>query len=354
MAVRSSAVGEDSDFSFAGQFLSLLNVSRDNLCKAYHQVVASLYSPEALSYRLLHGIPGESAQMGVGFVEMVEPVAGGVCFPGTRAIPTRTMCLSRPSVDWGSYLWTAGLPRRSSEFLEEGLKAESFALPRARTYSCGWFLGKGFGKRRSHPLWPPNRSDGPGSRSTGILGTEGRSPLRLHPGHGMGHGCRSTNLPPPVPTLAAGSATRPESRADCRVPVLLEGGEVGCPGAASGPAVHMTDDEDLDTFPEGGILIARRSSPRFVRLMTRARAIVTDAGSTTGHMASLAREFRIPTLLNTGKAYQSIPRAPSSPWMQAAGSSTWVRSRVCSRGNPTKPGRRKSVPTAGIRRDISN
>ena len=56
--------------------------------------------------------------------------------------------------------------------------------------------------------------------------------------------------------------------------------------------------------------MARRSSPRFVRLMAKARAIVTDAGSTTGHMASLARELKVPTLLNTRSATTSI--APGS------------------------------------------
>ena len=66
VAVRSSAVGEDSEFSFAGQFLSVLNVPREELCEAYLQVIASLFSPEAMHYRFLHKIPGESAQMAVG------------------------------------------------------------------------------------------------------------------------------------------------------------------------------------------------------------------------------------------------------------------------------------------------
>jgi len=55
------------------------------------------------------------------------------------------------------------------------------------------------------------------------------------------------------------------------------------------------------------VLVSRRPSPKFVRLMDRVRAIVTDFGSTTGHMASLARELRIPALLNTKTATRAIP-----------------------------------------------
>jgi pyruvate, water dikinase len=69
----------------------------------------------------------------------------------------------------------------------------------------------------------------------------------------------------------------------------------------------MSEDEDGDSFPEGGVLVARRSSAKFIRVMSRAKAIVTDSGGTTGHMAILTRELRIPTLLNTKIATQAIP-----------------------------------------------
>ena len=38
--------------------------------------------------------------------------------------------------------------------------------------------------------------------------------------------------------------------------------------------------------------------------MQKARAIVTDAGSVTGHMASLAREFGVPTVLDVKKCHR--------------------------------------------------
>ena len=80
----------------------------------------------------------------------------------------------------------------------------------------------------------------------------------------------------------------------------------------------MDESGDLDAFPQGGVLVAPRSSPVFVRIMDRVAAIVTEHGSTAGHMATLAREFRIPALLNVS----GITR------MAAAGSPVTVDSRA--------------------------
>ncbi len=102
----------------------------------------------------------------------------------------------------------------------------------------------------------------------------------------------------------SGSSAEPISG----VPLILKGGEVGCPGVGCGPAIHITNDADMDSFPEGGVLVAKRSSPKFIRLMSKSSAIVTDVGSTTGHMASLARELGVPTLLNTKSATHTIPK----------------------------------------------
>jgi pyruvate,water dikinase len=82
---------------------------------------------------------------------------------------------------------------------------------------------------------------------------------------------------------------------------------VVCPGIGTGVAVHVDEDGDFDTFPEGAVLVVKRPSPKFVRLMGKAVAIVADTGSTTGHMASLAREFRVPTLLGTREGTRAIP-----------------------------------------------
>ena len=72
VAMRSSAWGEDGSSSFAGQYETVLNVSRDQLLDAYRRVVASAYSYEAWHYRLDKGYHENETAMAVGCQVMVQ------------------------------------------------------------------------------------------------------------------------------------------------------------------------------------------------------------------------------------------------------------------------------------------
>jgi len=80
MVVRSSAVGEDSEFSFAGQYSTALDVRREDLISAYLAVLASKYQPEALTYRIHTGLGDEETPMAVMVLEMVDATASGVVY----------------------------------------------------------------------------------------------------------------------------------------------------------------------------------------------------------------------------------------------------------------------------------
>jgi len=85
-----------------------------------------------------------------------------------------------------------------------------------------------------------------------------------------------------------------------RYPVILHNqGEVAQKGIGIGPVFLVKKDEDLNNFPGGAILLARYASPILAKVMPLAAGIITDVGSTTGHLATVAREFRVPCLLNT-------------------------------------------------------
>lgn len=308
VAVRSSAVGEDTLFSFAGQFLSILNVPRANLCGAYLQVLASLYSPEAVHYRKMHGISGESAEMAVGFLAMVPAEASGVVFTKDPNEPDSGKILIQavrglgiPLVDGrvqpekvfvprngdrsGVERFTARQDFRMVQTRDDGVLEEPLD-PGHADRPCisddeAFELARRALLIEAH-FGTPQDIEWAIDKERRMIVLQSR-PLRLIRSH--------THVSGPLPGI----------------PILLRGGEIACPGVQAGPAVHMDADDDPDLFPPGAVLVARRSSPRFVRLMSKASAIVTDVGSTTGHMASLAREFRVPAILNTELATRLIP-----------------------------------------------
>jgi pyruvate,water dikinase len=89
-AVRSSALGEDGELTFAGQHLTVLNVPRDRVLDAWLQVVASLFSPQAMEYRRRLGLPVPDADMAVGCILMVPAMASGVAYTVDPADPERS------------------------------------------------------------------------------------------------------------------------------------------------------------------------------------------------------------------------------------------------------------------------
>ena len=89
-------------------------------------------------------------------------------------------------------------------------------------------------------------------------------------------------------------------------PKLLEGGITASPGKAYGPAFLVDTAVDMLRFPEGAVLVARNPLPKWAALLNKAAAIVTDQGALTGHLAAVAREFKIPALMATSTAFQRI------------------------------------------------
>jgi len=307
VAVRSSAVGEDSEFSFAGQFLTVLNVPRDELCRAYLRVIASLFSPEAMHYRFLHRIPGESAQMAAGFIAMVNAVASGVVFSRAPTGPDSSQVLIQAVKGLGVTLVDG---RTSPEMVLVSRDPGSRVISRIpSSQKSRMALAPDSGLREE--VLEPGESGEPCltddealqlARWALLLENHFGSPQDIEWAVDKDRRIILLQSRPLCLTAHSVCAVQPLSVA----PLLLEGGEIGCPGVGSGPAIHLSDDADMDSFPEGGVLIAKRSSPKFIRIMSKTSAIVTDAGSTTGHMASLTRELRVPTILNTKLATHTI------------------------------------------------
>lgn len=100
LAVRSSAVGEDSnDASFAGQHLSVLNVMRaDAMLDAIRSVHASAHTPAALAYRARMRVPGEPV-IAVVLQRQISSEVAGVMF--TRN-PINSVAERYIEASWGA------------------------------------------------------------------------------------------------------------------------------------------------------------------------------------------------------------------------------------------------------------
>jgi pyruvate,water dikinase len=88
--------------------------------------------------------------------------------------------------------------------------------------------------------------------------------------------------------------------------VLIDSGLIACKGVGTGIAYLVHKEEDLDNLPERAVLVAKHISPKFVTVMNKAAAILTDAGRPAEYMVPLARDFKVPAILNTRIATKSI------------------------------------------------
>lgn len=80
-AIRSSATGEDgASSSFAGQFLSLLNIDKNEVFTSIKKIWQSVFTEQVIIYCLYHEIDFNQIKMAVMLQEMIMAEKGGVIF----------------------------------------------------------------------------------------------------------------------------------------------------------------------------------------------------------------------------------------------------------------------------------
>jgi len=269
VAMRSSALGEDRAASHAGQYYTELNVGRSWLLDAYRSVIASAFSQGAVSYRFERGRTAAEAAMAVGCLRMLRPRCSGIMFSRNFQDPEADQAVisavaeAAADVAWGK------------QGAEEIVLAAGAV--QARPGSC----------LQAHELELLRRT---ARRLEAHFGGPQDIEWAIDPdGRLFILQCRSM--------LSARPVERALPAVESDRPPLLSGGLTACRGIGSGPAVLVRTDDELDRFPQGGVLVARHSSPSFSRVMRLTAAIVTDVGSPSGHMAILAREFEVPAIV---------------------------------------------------------
>ena len=307
-AVRSSAVGEDSEYSFAGQFESELNVPKDETFNAYKRVLASLFTPRAMTYAYHKGFSPLELSMAVLCLEMIAASVSGVIYTIDPTDPSSNTLLI--NANWGL----------GKTVVEGSVSLDRFKISRDPPYPI---LEQKISSKKKMLLARPEGGTMKTEVSANPCLTEEqikelvevalkleryfKKPQDIEWSYDQKGKLYILQIRPlqgitePSKTSVGISALRDKYQ------VLLEkNGVIAQRGIAAGKVFVVETDEDIVNFPQGGVLVTRRASPRFGRIMHKVAAILTDIGSPTGHMASLAREFRVPAIVDTRIATQVL------------------------------------------------
>jgi pyruvate,water dikinase len=311
-AVRSSAVGEGGQLTFAGQFASLLNVNEFQLLDAYRRVIASRFSERAIAYRRSLGIGEVESPMAVLVVPVLRAKAAGILYTRDPNHP-----------ESGNVLITAahGL---GLDIAGGKASADLFVVGRGRTHMV---LERHVARKESRAVLDASggitrRSLGEEESRTPSLETEDLQIL-AHWGVRLESHFRAPQDVEWVLDEDGGlwivqtrdlALGQKESggvgRGNPKSEPILKGGRTICGGRASGPAYHAEESESLARVPSGAVLFVRRPTPDIVKVLPKIAGFVAESGNITGHGAALLREFKIPSAFQMAQAMDRV--APGS------------------------------------------
>ncbi|HKK29703.1 MAG TPA: phosphoenolpyruvate synthase [Alphaproteobacteria bacterium] len=316
VAVRSSATAEDlPEASFAGQLETFLNVrGEEALLDACKRCFASLFTDRAIAYREDHGFDHLEIALSVGVQRMVraDQAGSGVMFSiDTETGFPRTVLIN---ANWGlGETVVQGIVDPDEYHVFKPLLGTDDFKPIIEKRSGGKAKKMVYAEKGSSKLVDATKDE----RAAFVLSddeviTLARWSVAIEEHYGQpmdmewakdgknGELFIVQARPETVQsrkgseTLKSYSVRNPGKR-------LLTGTAIG-DAVAVGKAHLLSNPEEGEDFPAGGILVAEQTDPDWVPLMQRAAAIVTDHGGRTSHAAIVSRELGLPAVIGAGEA----------------------------------------------------
>ena len=285
VAVRSSAVGEDGECSFAGQYTTVLAVRKENIIPAYLTVLASKYTPEALAYRIHCGLSDEEAPMAVLVLEMVEAKASGVIY----------------TIDPSG--------RETSNLFIHTVRGQGDALVSGHTIPEVLAVDK---RTITRHILVPKDPEAPiqtrmltDAQTTFLAGNA----LQIEAYFGTPQDIEwaltnASNIlflqSRPLQSQAAPVQKQAPEIPEIRDKPLLQGGSMAAWGQASGQAFCVDAGHPVEQEPDGAILVIRETLPSSVQVLNRVSGVLAELGSMAGHFSTVCREFGVPLLCGLG------------------------------------------------------
>lgn len=308
VAVRSSAQQEDDNFSFAGQYQSVLGVDREGLLDAYREVLASKYAPEALLYRIHAGLADEEAAMAVLVLDMVNARASGVIY--TR----NPLDENDPTLQLHS-VHGLGLPLVGGEVIAEvRVFAVESLMPvevRPGAQQRRLVLRAGKVEEEECPPEPPALAEETVSQLVDLA----RRIESFFGGPQDIEWAVDDDGKPVIlqarPLGISGSTIAPEAANQApplTVKPLLSAAIPAASGVVGGQVLHAEAFESaIASAADKCILVTRHIPPSLVRHIDRLAGVICEQGSVTGHFATVCREFGVVLLVGAKAALRLLP-----------------------------------------------
>lgn len=278
VAVRSSCLNEDGACSFAGQYLTLLDVSGSDIHNAWRQVVSSKYTPEALAYRIHTGLGDEETAMAVLVLEMVKAKSSGVLYTnapsgqGKEDLSIHAVAGRGDALVSGKVIPTSYHGENQQE-IAELLSASQLNTLREQ----GHCIADAFALPQDVEWSITNQGE--------LFFLQSR-PLNIQ-----------VSTPTPV--------VQPEPFPH-QGKLLFKAGVTAAMGQAYGPAYCVDVKHPLEDVPKGAILVLKETLPSAVRILNHVHGVVAELGSVAGHFSTVCREYGVPLLLAVGDNIQTI------------------------------------------------
>lgn len=279
VSVRSSATIEDlKEASFAGQFDTFLNVTKENLINSIKKCWASLFSPRAIYYTIKRGFSITDIMMAVLIQEMVEPEVAGVSFSENPLDKKTNTILIEASEGLGEkvvsglvnpFRVTISKDLKKIEYLgseKKLLTKEQIIKLTKKTLEIEKFFGL-----------PQDIEWAIADNKIYILQARPISkylPIKVYKKNKFGKS-------------------------------ILNGIPVSG-GIATGKACIINNISELEKFNEGEILVTKTTIPEFVIIMSKASGIITQFGGISSHAAIVSRELGIPCIVGCKNLFGKI------------------------------------------------
>jgi pyruvate, water dikinase len=287
-AVRSSAIGEDSAFSFAGQYVSVLSVAPEQVLAVYKTVLAGKYRPGALAYRIRCGLADQETAMAALVMEMIEARAGGVIYtrdPAVGSADEHNTTLAIYAV--------SGL----GEHLVNGSGQPE--IHRFTLCSDGQTTTQETVNHERHASDPPLLDDATAQLLAAwglqLEALAGR-PQDIEWCQDSRGSCLLLQCRPLSSGERAAAEQTTDPAGDPPLPPLLAGGTCAAPGIGIGTVHVLRDAHNLADLPAGSVLVLPTMPPTLAGLLGYLQAVVAEGGSRASHFATVARESGLPVI----------------------------------------------------------